>query len=245
VVGGADIRLAPGLIVGAAAGYGQPTANFGGGEGKVGFNAYEGGVYASLFNRWAYVDLSGAYSRFDGQQGSRPGVLAGDTIHFSPQGHAWAAGASTGLTLHAGNLVYGPVAGVAYTNAVVDPYTESGEPLVIQSVAQQNVDSLVGRAGLQATVEGTVGGFSIRPHWMLAAEREFLDTRREVETSFLSAGLPITDPLRGFTGTYGRLGVGAAADLGRALTATVDFQATFGRGNGEDQSTVLKLNMAF
>jgi outer membrane autotransporter protein len=172
-------------------------------------------------------------------------VLAGDTISFSPQGHAWSAGASTGLTLRAGNLVYGPIVGVSYTNVVVDPYTESGEPLVIQSVAQQNLDSLVGRAGLQANVAGTLGGFSIRPHWMLAVEREFLDARREVDTSFLSAGLPITDQVRGFTGTYGRLGVGAVADLGRALSATVDFQATFGRGNGEDQSTVVKLNLAF
>ncbi len=245
VIGGADIRVLPGLIVGAAGGYGQPTASFDYGAGKLGYNAYQGGAYASLFSPLAYLDVTGAYSRFDSQAGERAAVLTGDIIRFTPNGHAWSAGASTGVTLHAGSLIWGPVAGLNFTNAVVDAYTESGEALLTQSVARQSVDSLVGQAGLQASIDARVAGIKLRPHWLLAAEREFLDTRRSAQTSFLSAGLPIADPLTGYTGTYGRVGFGAAADMTRTLTGLIDLQADFGRAKGEDGSVLLKVNAAF
>lgn len=245
ILAGVDGLVAPGLIVGAAAGYGQPSALFKDGAGKLGFAAYQGGVYASLSSSAAYVDITGAYSRFGSGSGERPGVLAGDVLRFSPGGRAWSAGASTGLTLHAGNLVWGPVGALDFTNAAVSPYGESGEALLTQTVARQSVDSLVGQAGLQAAVDTSVAGLRVRPHWLLAAEREFLDARRIVQTSFTSAGLPIGDALAGYTGTYGRIGFGAVAGLGRALTATIDAQATFGRGNGEDHSVLLKLDAAF
>jgi outer membrane lipase/esterase len=245
VVGGADLLVAPGIIVGAAGGYGQPGARYDNGAGKLGYAAYQGGVYAAAFTPIAYADLAGAFSGFDNTAGSRPGVMQGGGLRFRPQGHAWSLRGDAGLTLQAGSLTWGPVGGIEFTDAVVDSYSETGEPLLTQSVARQNVDSLVGRAGLQASLDLTVLGIPVRPRGLLEAEREFLDTRREVETSFLSAGLPVYDTLAGYTATYGRVGAGAAANVTRMITALVDFQAVFGRGNGEDRSVVLKVDAAF
>ena len=201
--------------------------------------------YASLFTPVAYLNLAGAYTRFDTLNGERPAVLAGETLRFAPQGHAWAASATAGTLFHAGTLTWGPVAGLSYVDAIVDPYAETGEPLLAQSVARQSVESLVGRAGLQANVAIPVGGLTLRPNLLVEAEREFLDTKRSVETSFLSAGLPIAAALAGYTGTYGRIGLGAAMDVTRAVSGVLDVQTTVGRGNGEDHSVVLKVNAAF
>jgi outer membrane lipase/esterase len=242
-LGGADLRLAPGLIVGAAFGYGQPNAHFEDGD-SLAMNAYQGGVYASYFGPSFYVDATGAYSRYEGRTATRPGFLAGDVLSFSPQGHGFSGGLSGGYILHDQSLSWGPIAGVTYVDARVHQYTESGEPLVIQTVDAQEAKSLLGHAGFEATIDTTAGGFSFKPHVSLQGDREFMDGARYVDTSFVSAGLPLATKLAGYGATFGVIDAGIASDLTSALSAQVDVQTTFGRGNGDDHSVLLKLDLA-
>jgi outer membrane lipase/esterase len=249
VVAGADVQVLPGLILGGAFGYGQPGARFDNGAGQLAYHAYQGGVYATGFTQLAYADVAASYSGFSAGSGERPAVLPGEAIGFAPAGHGWTLRGGTGLTLHEARLIWGPVAGLSYTHAIVGAYGESGseigEPLLTQSVAHQTADSLVGQAGLRAATTLRLGGLAVAPHALLAAEREFLDGTRSVETEFFSAGLPVYDRLAGYTRTYGRAGVGLAANMTRMLTGTVDFQSSFGRGNGEDRALVAKLTATF
>jgi hypothetical protein len=88
-------------------------------------------------------------------------------------------------------------------------------------------------------------GCSIRPHTGIFAEREFLDGNRTLNTDVTSAGLPLANEIGGYASTYGRLQAGLAADIGRQITALFDVEASFGRGDGEDRSVMVKLAGTF
>jgi outer membrane lipase/esterase len=245
VFGGLDYRPLPGLTLGAAGGYGQPTAKFDDGAGQLGFDAMQGAIYASYTYGGAYLDAAGAYSRFSARSDERPGVLAGQILDYAAAGHSWTGAGGAGYLMHLGAFAWGPAAALTYTTASVDPYTETGNALLTQSVARQNVDSLTGRAGLQATAYVTLPGVSLRPHTAIFAEREFLDGARTLDTTFTSAELPLANVIDGYTGTYGRIQAGVGADIGPRITALFDVEATFGRGNGDDKSVMLKLAGVF
>lgn len=245
VFGGVDYRPLPGLTLGAAMGYGQPTANFNGGSGAVGFDAVQGALYASYASNGAYLDITGAYGSFASRSGERAGVLANQSLDFAANGHTWTGAANAGYIMHAGNLGWGPTGALTYSNALLNPYTETGDPLLTQSVGGQSVDSLTGRAGMQATLYYTLPGVSIRPHTGIFAEREFLDGNRALNTDFTSAGLPLANEIAGYTSTYGRIQAGLAADIGRQIAAVFDVEASFGRGDGEDRSVMVKLAGTF
>lgn len=149
-------------------------------------------------------------------------MLANQTLNVAANGHAWTGAAGAGYIMRSGNLGWGPAGALTYSNALVDPYTETGDPLLTQSVGGQSMDSLTGRAGLQATLYYTLPGVSIRPHTGIFAEREFLDGNRALNTDFTSAGLPLANEIAGYTSTYGRIQAGLAADIGRQIAAVFD-----------------------
>jgi outer membrane lipase/esterase len=244
VMAGAEYRPRPGLLLGAAFGYGQPHAEFDSGSGSITYDAYQGALYAGLSDGVLHADLVGAYSGFSSNGSHRPGVV-GETILTDPSGHAWSVAGALGARYHAGALTWGPVAALTWAGAVVGAYTETGDALLVQQVDRQDVDSLRGRAGLEGRVAFDAGGWRLAPHGALSAEREFLDTARDIGTGFPSAGLPLSTRVGGYGGTYGRLDAGLDAALGGALGAALDLTDTFGRGNGEDRAVYLKLQASF
>jgi outer membrane lipase/esterase len=245
VFGGFDYRPVPGLTVGAAGGYGQPTEKFDDSAGQLGFDAVQGAIYASYSLGGAYLDAAGAYSRFSARSDERAGILAGQVVGYAARGHAWTGAGGAGYLMRLGGFAWGPAAALTYTSASVDPYTEAGNALLTQAVARQTVYSLTGRAGLQATAHMNLPGLSLRPHTAIFAEREFLDGARTLDTAFTSAELPLANVIDGYTGTYGRMQAGIGADIEPRVTALFDVEATFGRGNGDDKSVMLKLSGVF
>ena len=59
-----------------------------------------------------------------------------------------------------GQSAVGPIAGLSYTFADIQGYTETGDSLLTMMVNAQNVDSLTGNAGLQMRVPFQLWGIS-------------------------------------------------------------------------------------
>lgn len=247
VTAGADYRVADGLLVGAAIGYGGPSAHFDTG-GKVRYDAVHVGLYASLFQPAFFVDGAVSYSNFSGGRASRPSLLS-DDITSKPGGNAVSVSAQGGYVLRFGRLGAGPIGGLRYTHGFIGDASEAGDPILTQRVSGYGLDSLQGHAGAQATYRADIavgsGSLALKPYVSLAAEREFADGSHSINTSFDSAGLPLANKVSGHTATYGRAGVGMSAQLGPAYAAVVDFTTSFARKDGDDRSLVLRVKASF
>ncbi len=245
LMAGADYAITENVLVGGAFGWGQPHANFNNGAGKLAYDAYEGGIYASLRQAGFFADLTGSYGHFDTNTAWRPGVLNSGNVTFSPNANGYAAAVSGGYMVTTGPVQLGPIAALNYTRADIDSYTENGEPLITQRVASQGVDSLTGRLGVAATYGAGLPAWAPRPTLSISAEHEFMNGSRTIDSSFLSAGLPIHTTIAGYGGTYGRAGLGVTESFGGVVTGLVDLETTFGSSYGSDQSVLAKLTASF
>ena len=245
VLAGADYAIAQNLLVGGAVGWGAPHADFDNGAGKLAYDAYQAGLYASLRQAGLFADFTASYGRFDASTAWRTGVLGSGNVDFKPDANGYAVAVGVGYLVSAGPVQVGPIAALNYTRADIGAYTESGEPLITQRVANQGVDSLTGRAGFAATYGAGLPAWAPRPTLSISAEHEFMNGSRTIDSSFLSAGLPIRTSIAGYGGTYGRAGLGVTESFGATLSGLVDLETTFGSGYGSDQSALAKLTAAF
>jgi outer membrane lipase/esterase len=242
---GADYAIAPELLVGGAFGYGAPHADFDNSLGKLAYDAYQGGLYASWRQDGFFADATATYGGFDSSTAWRAGVLGSGNVNFTPNGDAYGAAVGGGYMITTGPVIVGPIVGLNYTRANIDSYTENGEPLITQHVDSQGVDSLTGRVGFSATYGAGLAAWVPRPTLSLSAEREFMNGSRTIDSYFLSANLPIHTTIAGYGATYGRAGLGVTEAFSNRLTGLVDLETTFGAGYGSDQSVLAKITAAF
>lgn len=246
LVAGGDYRIADSILAGVAFGYGAPSARFNGGGGKLAYDAYQFGAYASFFQQAYFADVSVAYGIYNTGKSERPAIFNGETIGGHPNGHAVSVAGSAGYVLHAEPVSYGPIGGIAYTNVGIGSYSESGDPLLTQHVGSQSLDSFIAHAGGQIAASLPVAAVLVKPYAALQAEREFMNGQRALATGFTSAStLGLTTRIGGATGTYGRANVGVSSRVTAVVSAVVDFGTTFGRPDGDDRSVIAKAKVTF
>src|SRR6202035_5996697 len=106
--------------------------------------------------------------------------------------------------------------GLTYSKVWIDSYTESGDPLLTQAVAKQNLDGWTASAGVQFRLPTTNALSGFNPFFNLTAEQDFGGNARVITTAQTYAlGLPITTVVgNGHSQTYGKAAGGAIIDLG-------------------------------
>lgn len=234
---GAEYRVNPSLLVGAAFNYATPTVrltNLGeAGNSRTSLNAYQVAGFASLNQPNWYADVTFGYG-FDDYKTRRDGLV--DQLTANPGGNTLFAAVKGAYLFNAGGFRVGPLASMTYSKVWIDRYTESGDPLLTQSVNTQNTDSLVGAAGVQVRRPFATAGRVISPFVNLTAEREFMGGSRFLVTAQTYAlDLPTTTRVRGYGGgTYGRFAAGASIELGGGLSAMLNGSSTFARKSGDD-----------
>ncbi len=118
-----------------------------------------------------------------------------DIIHGNTSADTFTAAARAGYLFDAGPVRAGPIAGLNYTLASIQGYTETGDSLLTMIVNEQNVDSLTGNAGLQVRFPFELGGDLYSPFINVTAEHDFLGSGRVVTTTQETAPLlPVLPP---------------------------------------------------
>ncbi len=240
---GAEYRVNPLLLLGGVFGYSTSSVNLGVQNAHDNINSYQLAAYGSFTGANLFSDALIAYGRHDYTL-DRQGVI--DIVHGSTSADTFTAAARAGYLFDAGPVRVGPIAGLNYTRADIQAYTETGDSLLTMMVNEQNVDSLTGNAGIQMRVPFQLWGDIYSPFINVTAEQDLLGSGRVITTTQVTAPLlPVLTPVPGESGTYGKIAAGVAARLGGTVSATLNAETTFARegGNGLVVSGGIKMGL--
>ncbi len=227
---GAEYQANPRLLLGGVFGYSTSSVKLGVQNAHDNINSYQFAGYSSFTGANLFSDALIAYGRHEYTL-DREGVI--DVVHGSTSANTFTAAARAGYLFAAGPVRVGPIAGLTYTFADIQGYTETGDSLLTMMVNEQNVDSLTGNAGLQMRFPFEFGGDLYSPFINVTAEHDLLGSGRVVTTTQVTAPLlPVLTPVPGESGTYGKIAAGVAAKIGGNASATLNAETTFGRDGG-------------
>jgi outer membrane autotransporter protein len=232
VTAGVEYRVNPNLLLGGAFNYTRTEADLNFGFGNIDLDSYQVGLFASLsYPNWF---LDGAVTYGWHEYGiERTGFIA--PVTAAPDGNSFSAAVKTGYLFDAWGLRLGPIAGLAYVKSWVDGYTESGDPLLTQSVREQELDALTGSAGVQVRWPFLLGAMRLEPYINLTVEHEFLDNSRVIATTFtLLPTTPILTPVLEDEQTYGKIAGGVRFEVTSAVSMMLSAESTFAREEGND-----------
>jgi outer membrane autotransporter protein len=217
--------------VGAALGYGTDHGSVDQG-GSISANAYQLGLYATLFQPDYFMNVKFDYG-FDDFNDSRPGVQT--AVGAKPSGDTYGFGVDGGFLLHAGPATFGPIAGIDITHANIGSFTESGDPALTQSVQAQNYDRVVADAGLAGSTSLPLGGLLLRPEASATVDDVLSGNGGNFSSDFTDEpGVPLTSVYPAGEKYFGVLSGGVAAAVSARLSVAANFSTTVGRSDGED-----------
>jgi len=240
--GGGTVGVEYGLpmaVVGVAGNYSKPRLRFGNDSARMDTHSWQVGAYGSLAAGPIFGQAYLGYGS-DHNELTRVGVVSDMTA--SPHGHHVTAGAKAGYLMPMGPLSIGPVAAVDYARANVQGYTENGDPVLTLNVSSQSQKSMTGQLGIEA--RGALGG--LRPYAAVTAEHEFSGNGGVIHFSQTDAPVIVNSWDSGRSkGTYGRLAVGAAANVAGSLSVDSALTTTFGRNGGQEVAAHVGVRASF
>lgn len=239
---GADYRVAPGLIVGAAVGYGFGESSLDGGNAEA--RSWKLSAYAGYHADGFYADADLGYSidRY-------PEIRRDTGFAFTPQargdtrGNTWSAGATVGYDAPVGGLTLGPFAGARYARVRTDGFTETGAGSLNLAIDGTRATSLIGSLGVRLGGVFTADTATVAPHVRLAWEHEFSRDARRV-TARLGGGFLTTEPGVGARDAL-VAGVGVRVKMSDRLSLVADYAGTLARADGRDHSLLGKVEVKF
>ena len=227
---GADYKVDPNIRIGAAVNYTNPIANLHGGAGRLNLDSYQIGGFASLTYPHLLADIVATYG-YNNYRIDRPGVV--DTIYGNTRGDTFTAGFKSAYLFDVGSVRVGPLVGLLYDYTDVDPYTETGDPIITQFVARQKLEGLTGSAGVQFRAPFAIGAHAFNSFINLTAEHDFLGGARTLlAAETVALALPIYTMVPGNPDrTYGKLVGGLSTALAGNVSGLLTAAGTFGNSN--------------
>lgn len=227
---GIDYKVDPNIRVGGALNYTNPVANLNGGGGHLNVDSYQIGGFASFTYPHLLTDVVATYGRHS-YRIDRPGVV--DTIRGSTTGDTFTAGLKSAYLFDVGTLRVGPLAGLVYDYTNVNPYTETGDPILTQAVSRQTLQGLTGSAGVQFRMPFMVATRAVNSFLNVTAEHDFLGGARTLlSAETVALALPIYTVVPGNPDrTYGKAVGGLSTALTGNVSAMLTAAGTFGNSN--------------
>ena len=242
VTAGAEYDNA-GLIFGGALNFAHSKAQTRGtGEAKV--DAVQAGIYAGWSGGGAFVQAHGGLGWLDYEM-SRQAVI--DEISASTDGKTVTAGAKAGYLMGFGGFKLGPVVGLQYAKLDVDGFVESGDPVLTLNVSDQEADTLVGHAGIEARGSFESSGARIQPFFAATVEREFKGDARIIRYAATASPTIVNSwhvPERSDE-TYGRLSGGVSLGITDWAALQLEGSVSVERDHGNDKAGSVALRIGF
>lgn len=240
---GAEYDAGGGAVFGGAVNYGRSEADMETTTGRAKSTAWQVGVYGGWSGGGAFVEAYAGYGwlRYDID---RTAVI--DEIDGRADGNALTAGGQAGYLFGLGGLRVGPVIGVRYAEVDIDGYTETGDPVLTNNVQAQELDSLVGSAGIEARATLAIGGLAVEPYASALLEQEFGGDSRTIRYAGTASPTIVNQwvlPARP-DDLHGRLNAGVNLSLGGGFTLQVNGTASVAQDGGNDLGGALALRLA-
>jgi outer membrane autotransporter protein len=208
---------------GATGGYINATGNEVGGPATGSFEVPFVGAYAAVIRGGFFADVMVRYDqyRFNGTQ-NQVGLNA------QTNGHTYAASGSAGYHYSLGSWFIEPSAGITWARFSIDPIPFLGNAafnVPAGNLLVNDIDSLLGRAGVRFGVTQTSGNMNYQPFVAVSVWHEFADN--SLLRAVTNAGPTIFNLSTDRVGTYGQYAVGISAstlDSRFAAYARVDYR---------------------
>ncbi|MDQ8757341.1 autotransporter domain-containing protein [Sphingosinicella sp. LHD-64] len=240
---GAEYDTGAGAVFGAAVNYTRGEADMDTATGRAKTKAWQVGLYGGWASGGLFIQGQASYGWLD-YEIDRDAVI--DSIAADPGGTAITAGAQAGYLFGVGGMRVGPVVGLRYAKAEIDAYTETGDPALTLDVGDQELQSLIGSAGIEARGELDVGGLAVRPYAAATLEREFDGDGRTVLYALTAAPEIVNRwviPERS-DDIYGRIAAGVNLSLGDAASLQLQGSTSIAQDEGNDLYGFLALRLS-
>ena len=221
VLAGGKFYVTPNLTVGPTFGYTHIASGFKQGLGSTDLDSFHLGGFLAYDTNSLFVHVVGAYgwNQFDI---ARTGFFG--PITPTTDGNSSVAAIKAGYLFDLGAIGLGPIGGFTYSDTHVRGYSETGDPLLTQTVADQFLRSAVISGGVR--FQPRFAGLGPRADTFLdvTAEKDLHDSMPILQTVFtLAPNVPIFTPVRPIRDTYVRISGGLGYDF--APNARVNIAA--------------------
>ncbi|HEX8295574.1 MAG TPA: autotransporter domain-containing protein [Chthoniobacteraceae bacterium] len=236
---GADYRVNRHLVVGAAVGYVNTSADLSRG-GSLEVDGGKASLYATVYDGGFYVNgiVGAGYGSVETRRRTLGGFAHGDTDATD-----FSALLGTGYDVHVGGFAFGPVASIQYGTVGIDSFTEHGAPGALR-VDAQSQDSLKSALGLKASYTKKVGRVVLRPEIRAQWQHEFLDHQSSIDAGFSSRNsFTSRGPETGRDGLL--VDAGISAQLTSGLSIFAFYAGELGRENFTVHSVTGGLSLSF
>ncbi|MFZ4539112.1 autotransporter outer membrane beta-barrel domain-containing protein, partial [Propionivibrio sp.] len=215
------------LFAGATLGYGNAPFDLGNNLGTVKYDEWalsafvshkSGNFYVNALTTYLWLDYE---SKRNIQLGPFSTSERGDT-----RGGQFGVKGQIGYNFFAGNLLHGPLAGLAWEQVKVDGFSEKSTSATAMTFGEQTRESLRSRLGWQVAAETVWSGAKVRPYAQLTYDYEHKKDERTYSAGFVGGNNALLMPTSNQTGGYGTLLAGATAELSKTLRLGVGASTT-------------------
>lgn len=174
------------LYGGVTLGYGHATFDQGNNRGSVKYDEWAISAFASRKVGALYANALSTFSWLN-YESSRKVVLG--TFSSSEQGETrggqFGVKGQVGYNFVSGNLVHGPLAGLAWERVKVETFSEESTSVTAMTFGEQIRESLRSRLGWQVAAETNWSGVVVRPYAQLTYDYEHKKVERTYRAGFV------------------------------------------------------------
>lgn len=229
---GAERSLNPHLLLGAGASWIESNS-----DRATDVDGVTLAAYASAKWKGLHADLLYGATLLDHDIDRLTGL--GSTVHAKPGSTTHTVAFNTGWNFQLGSWTTGPFAGLDYSHAQIDGYTEEGGSRAATRVSEQNIGSLITRVGWQVSRRAARPWGAITPQIRIGWERENLESDDELTVSLLQSpyylvqGTSVRSTGAGFNAIvqgqdrerdYMTVGAGVLIEFGRRFHVLLDYE---------------------
>ena len=237
---GADMGVAPGFRVGAAAGYGENIGKVAGY--KINAQGYSLSVYGSADADGFFAHGGLTYTNLSKTDIARPAAY-GQTAMASPKGSGWAGYGQAGYMYDAGTFKVGPVVAYRYADVTIDAYTETGASS--GNVLYPKHTTISSHASIGAEISGAWEGVSPYAQVFYNAALDKSGHALELKLANVTAAMATqTVIIPTVAENSVSAGVGVQGRMGDALW-NLGYTADFGAKDRKDQFVRLGVGFNF
>ncbi len=236
---GADYRVSDRVVLGAALGYSNISADLNLG-GSMESNGGHANLYGTYYARGFYVNAiaGGGYGSVETKRRTAGGFARGDTNTTSAS-----ATLGTGYDHQLGAFRIGPLASLRYGRVGLDDFNETGA-LGAMFIDGQSEDSLQSAIGLQASYTMRLGRVFVTPIVRAQWEHEYLDSTSSITAAFVSGdSFTVQGPHVGRDALL--LDLGVSAQLTPSVGVFSYYSGELGRKNYNVHSINAGLRVSF
>jgi outer membrane autotransporter protein len=175
---GIDYRITDHLAFGLFGGYSHTWTDLR--PGSIDVDTGRGGLYATYFDPTGWWVNAGVWGGYNSYSTSRQALLG--PANGSTDGYEISTFGEAGYNFHCGDLTWGPLVAVQYTDVHVSGFSEHGS-LVPLDVHSNSQDSLRTDLGAQAYYNWHLGKTTVIPGLKLAWEHEYRYSNLDISGS--------------------------------------------------------------